>query len=114
MLERTRLKADVMPRKLPEKSEWVAADFNGMLERDLLCLAHGDTAKTADGRAVELAAGMHLTAYDQDADEHGGPDDIFASGVVESSPSYAQCRGSVWSLRIDGDGVRHESDTGNA
>lgn len=99
-----------MPKKLPEKKDWVQGDFNGMLERNLLCLAHGDTAKTYDGRIITLSAGMELTAYDNDSDENGQPDDLFASGIVEHSPKYAQCRGSVWSLRIDSDGIRHESD----
>ena len=63
---------------------------------------------------LELSAGMRLTAFDEDADEFGNRDDIFASGIVEASPDYAQCQGSVWSLRIDPDGVRRESDIKNA
>lgn len=101
-------------RVLPPKTEWVVGDFNGMLERDLLCLSHSDNARSADGRSIALSAGMRLTAFDEDADELGDRDDIFASGIVEVSPDYAQCRGSVWSLRIDSDGIRHESDIKNA
>ena len=101
-------------RTLTPKSEWVFGDFNGMLERDLLCLSHGPSVRAADGRDIQLAAGMHLTAFTEDADEQGNRDDLFASGVVEASPDYAQCRGSVWSLRIDEDGIRHESDLGEA
>jgi hypothetical protein len=97
-------------RTLPPKAEWVVGDFNGMLEKDLLCLSHGPTVRTEDGRMLELSAGMRLTAFDQDADDLGNRDDIFASGIVEASPDYAQCRGSIWSLRIDSDGIRHESD----
>ena len=92
------------------KSEWVVADFNGILEPGLLCLSHSNEVKTAQGKFISLREGMVLTAYDLDADEQGNPDNIFASGVVEKSPSYATCSGSLWSLRIDTNGIRHESD----
>lgn len=92
------------------KSEWVGADFNGILDPGLLCLSHSNEVKTAQGRIIPLQEGMVLTAYDLDADENGNPDNIFASGVVEKSLSCAKCNGSLWSLRIDQDGIRHESD----
>lgn len=92
------------------KSEWVLADFNGTLAPGLLCLSHTDEVKTAMGLVIYLEEGMALTAYDLDANEEGKPDNIFASGVVERSPSNAQCNGSIWSLRIDSVGIRHESD----
>ena len=99
-----------MPLSLPPKSEWVIGDFNGMLESDLLCLSHRDTVKTANGSEVRLLVGLSLTAFDEDADDVGNRDDIFASGIVEISPPEAQCRGSIWSLRLDSNGIRHESD----
>jgi hypothetical protein len=99
---------------LPPKADWVVGDFNGMLEENLLCLSHESNVRTASGRLIELSAGMHLTAFDEDTDDSGNRDDIFASGVVEPSPDYAGCRGSVWSLRIDSNGIRHESDIVNA
>jgi hypothetical protein len=37
-------------------------------------------------------------------------DDLVASGVVVPSPEWLQCRGSKWVLRIDGGGVRNESE----
>lgn len=92
------------------KSEWVEADFNGILEPGLLCLSHTNEVKTAQGKIISLQEGMVLTVYDLDTDENGNPDNIFASGVVEKSPSSTKCRGSLWSLRIDSDGIRHESD----
>jgi hypothetical protein len=52
-----------------------------------------------------------LTAFDEDADEHGNRDDLIATGAVEVSPPWLQCRGSTWVLRIDENGVRHESET---
>ena len=52
---------------------------------------------------------MVATAFDVDADENGERDDITAA-VVEPSPDWLQCRGSRWILRIDENGVRHESE----
>jgi hypothetical protein len=57
-----------------------------------------------------LASGMHLTAYDEDADEHGNRDDLVASGTVEPSPAWVHCHGSRWVLRIDENGVKSESE----
>ena len=87
----------------------VRADFNGLFG-ELLCLSHKETCLDEKGNLVTLAAGMALTAFDEDADEHGNRDDIIASGIVEPSPPWLQCIGSRWALRIDGNGVRHESD----
>lgn len=92
------------------KANWVLADFNGMLEGGLLCLSHSDTVIDRAGRRIELRPGLTLTAFDYDADEHGRPDDILATGVVEPSPEYARCTGSRWALRIDAAGIRHASE----
>ena len=89
----------------------VGADFNGLFG-DLLCLSHGDTCAGEDGAAVELRAGLALTAYEEDADEAGRRDDLVAHGVVEPAPGWLQTHGSKWVLRIDGRGVRHESEPG--
>jgi hypothetical protein len=85
------------------------ADFNGLFG-DILCLAHVDTAPDETGNPIALSAGMQVTAFDLDSDEHGRPDNLIASGVVESAPDWLSCRGSKWVLRIDEHGVRHESD----
>ena len=91
------------------KSMRVWADFNGLFG-ELLCLSHKDTCKDADGNLVTLQAGMVLTAFDEDTDEHGNRDDLIASGTVERSPWRLRCAGSRWVLRIDRNGVRHNSD----
>ena len=87
----------------------VRADFNGLFG-ELLCLSHKDTCEDADRNLVTMQAGMVLTAFDEDADENGNRDDLIASGTVERSPWRLQCNGSRWALRIDRNGVRHESD----
>jgi hypothetical protein len=91
------------------KAMRVRADFNGLFG-ELLCLSHKDTCEDANGNLVTLQAGMVLTAFDEDSDEHGNRDDLIATGTVEHSPWRLRCNGSRWALRIDQNGVRHESD----
>ena len=87
----------------------VRADFNGLFG-ELLCLSHSDTCADESGAEIQLRSGMIVTAFDEDADEHGARDDLIATGTVEPSPDWLRCNGSKWALRIDKDGVRHESD----
>lgn len=87
----------------------VHADFNGLFG-ELLCLSHKETCVGADGRDVLVREGMAVTAFDEDVDDAGNPDNLIASGVVEKSPEWLRCNGSQWVLRIDQNGVRHESD----
>jgi hypothetical protein len=91
------------------KNKRLRADFNGLFG-DLLCLAHRDTCDDFEGRPINLREGMLVTAYDQDSDESGNRDDLIASGKVERSPDWLQCKGSRWAVKIDQNGVRHESD----
>ncbi|MBA3713781.1 MAG: hypothetical protein H0W76_15215 [Pyrinomonadaceae bacterium] len=87
----------------------VRADFNGLFE-DVLCLSHEDTCVDETGAALHLRQGLILMAYDEDADEHGNRDDLIALGIVEQAPAWLLCNGSKWVLRIDENGVNHESD----
>jgi hypothetical protein len=77
------------------------ADFNGLFG-GLLCLAHGDTCVDADGVSITLREGMTVTAFEEE---------LVATGTVEPSPDWLQCKGSKWALRIDALGVRHEANT---
>ena len=85
------------------------ADFNGLFG-DLLCISHNDSAPDGNGARVELREGMIVTAFMEDADVDGKPDELNASGIVERAPEGLRCLGSRWVLRIDSAGVRHESD----
>jgi hypothetical protein len=87
----------------------LVADFNGLFG-ELLCLSHSDTCQDRTGQTVTLKAGMKATATDDDLNDSGERDDLVASGIVEPSPGWLQCNGSKWVLRIDANGVRHESD----
>jgi hypothetical protein len=87
----------------------VRADFNGLFG-EVLCLSHEDSCKDANGNLITLQPGMFLTAFDEDSDDRGDRDDLVASGAVEPSPDWLRCKGSRWVLRIDRNGVRHESE----
>ena len=87
----------------------VYADFNGIFG-ELLCLSHTESSKDEFGNIVKLYDGMKITAYDQDADENGNRDDLIANGIVEPSPDWLKCSGSKWVLRIDENGIYHESE----
>jgi hypothetical protein len=91
----------------------VQADFNGLFG-DVLCLSHTGTCRDARGAEVRLEAGMVVTAFDGDADDDGNRNSIIATGIVIPSPAWLACRGSRWSLNINKDGVRHESEIRNA
>jgi hypothetical protein len=85
------------------------ADFNGLFG-EFLCLSHRETCVGVDGADVIVSEGMMVTAFDDDVDDDGNPDDLIATGRVERPPNWLQCNGSRWALRIDSKGVRHESD----
>jgi hypothetical protein len=75
-----------------------------------LCLSHKETCLGPEGQEISLREGMTITAFDQDFDEDDEPDNLIASGTVERPPEWLRCKGSKWVLRIDHNGVRHESD----
>lgn len=85
------------------------ADFNGLFG-ELLCLSHKETCVDAEGQEVIVREGMTVTAFDDDVGDDGKRDSLVASGTVERSPEWLRCKGSRWVLRIDHNGVRHESD----
>jgi hypothetical protein len=89
------------------------ADFNGLFDA-VLCLSHGDTCLDETGKPVLLRAGMVVIAFDEEYDDNGQRDDIMAQGTVEPSPAWLQPHGSKWVLRLDENGVRHESDRRDA
>jgi hypothetical protein len=87
----------------------IRADFNGIFG-DLLCLSHSESAKDEENNDVLLSNGMNVTAFEEDTDEHGNPDQLLSHGVVVESPEWLQCLGSRWALQMDDRGVYHESD----
>ena len=90
-------------------AEQIRPDFNGLFS-ELLCLSHSETRVGEDGQDIQVNEGMTVTAFEEDVDDEGKPDNRIASGTVERSPNWLSCRGSRWVLRIHENGVRHESD----
>ena len=87
----------------------VQADFNGLFG-ELLCLSHKETCVGSEGQEVIVREGMRVIAFDEDVDDEGNPDNLIATGTVERPPEWLSCNGSRWVLRIDHNGIRHESD----
>ena len=87
----------------------IRADFNGLFG-ELLCISHGESSSDEHGRPVPLRPGMRLTAFNEDQDDEGNRDDLLASGTVEPEPDWLRCNGSRWVLKVDENGVRHQSD----
>lgn len=92
-----------------DRSEWLRADFNGLFD-GILCVSHTDFATRGDGNAVRLIEGMDVTVFEEDTGPDGARDDLTASGIIERAPEWLTNHGSRWVLRIDADGVAHESD----
>jgi len=89
----------------------IRADFNGLFG-ELLCISHGESCCDEEGRPVTLHSGMKLTAFDEDQDDDGNRDDLIASGTVEHAPVWLRGNGSLWVLKVDEHGVRHQSSIG--
>ena len=89
----------------------VYVDFNEMVTPDTVLLGRGDTARDALGNAVHLHAGMPIGVYMEDEWE-GEPDNLIADGtVVPYDLSGPACWAHVkWCCRIDGQGIRHETE----
>ena len=86
-----------------EPRPWLYADFNGLFG-SVLCLTHREFSVDEEGHQVPLQEGMTITAYDEDADDEGRPDKLFANGVVARPPVWLAHKGSRWVLQIDEDG----------
>jgi len=87
----------------------VRGDFNGIFG-NLLCLSHTDFCQDEFGNNITLGEEMEVTAFDEDADENGNRDDLIATGKVERAPDWLQNHGSKWVLRINENGICHESE----
>jgi hypothetical protein len=66
------------------------ADFNGLFSQ-LLCLSHDETCVGEDAQNVRVHEGMTVTAFDEDVDDEGKPDNLVASGTVKRSPNWLSC-----------------------
>ncbi|EZH73442.1 hypothetical protein ATO12_16000 [Aquimarina atlantica] len=95
-----------------QKEGKIYIDFNAMITCDLVLLSKTDFKKDADGNTIELKEGMNICVYMDDEDEFGKPDNLIACGTVEpnNSGAFTSCK---WNIRIDENGIRHESELNN-
>jgi hypothetical protein len=85
-------------------------DFNELIEGNLVALSADDTKATATGDLVRLHEGLEIDVYSDDVDDHGKPDSLVASGLVERNQNTIVFTQVKWCCRIDDNGIRHESD----
>lgn len=85
-------------------------DFNEMLEPELVLLSAGDTKADVNGNLVLLKEGLEIIVFMDDVDENGSPDHLVAAGVVESNSTEGWGHYVKWCCRINGNGIRHESE----
>lgn len=88
---------------------WV--DFNEMLDFKTLLFSRGEMKNDIHGKQIKLQSGMRVCVEDEDDDEQGNRDDLFAFGeVIENPNNTAWASGVRWCCRIDESGIQHRSD----
>jgi hypothetical protein len=85
-------------------------DFNEMVESDLVLLSQADTKLDVNGKEVALREGLLVDVYTDDVDEHGNPDNLVASGVVERNQATDWSAHVKWLCRVDHRGIKSQSD----
>lgn len=86
------------------------ADFNEMLESNLVLLSATDEKISLYGEVVSLHDGLEVMLYMDDVNEEGRPDNLMATGVVEANRSEGWGAHVKWCCRIDERGIVHQSD----
>jgi hypothetical protein len=93
------------------KQPRIPVDFNEMLEPNLVLLSQTDVRIDSSGATIVLSEGLPVHIYDQDIGADGQPDNLLADGVVERIKSdLSWTKSAKWCCRIDGRGIRHESE----
>lgn len=85
-------------------------DFNEMLEQDLVLLSVSDDRTDANNEKVHMTEGLKVAIYMDDTDEHGRPDVLIATGLVEANKCSGWGAHVKWCCRIDAVGIRHKSE----
>lgn len=89
-------------------------DFNELIEANLVLLSQHDRKLDTSGRPVELREGLAIAIFcDDDLDDDGNVDPMFAKGVVELNSLGGWAAHVKWCCRIDEEGIRRLSDTCN-
>jgi hypothetical protein len=85
-------------------------DFNELMEPNLVALSKDDTKLTVTGENILLRERLLIEVYSDDVSDKGEPDNLIAFGVVERNSKTGRAGHIKWCCRIDGNGIRHESD----
>ncbi len=83
----------------------IYADFQNTDDENRLRLTCAGTRDDLRRLGLELARGLVLTFYSDDADDQGRPDELRAEGMVD----YDEDQG-CWVASIDWGAIRHASD----
>jgi hypothetical protein len=92
----------------------VPVDFNEMLDQDTVLLSAHGTKADSHGASIPFSEGLRVAVYMDDVDGDGRPDPLIAEGVAMRNRSLTQWPGVPWVLRVDGSGIRHQSDDPDA
>jgi hypothetical protein len=82
----------------------IYADFQNLDDENRLRLTSAGTRRDLERLRIELAEGMILTLYTDDANDQGQPDELLAEGVVHYNESE-----KCWVAAIDWRALRHAS-----
>lgn len=92
----------------------LAIDFNELISPDLVLLSQTDSKLASDGSCVKLYAGLHVFLYEDDFDDDGNMDPLFAAGIVERNTiveGWGSC--ALWCCRILDPGILSKSEFPN-
>jgi hypothetical protein len=87
-------------------------DFNELIEPDLIGLSAHDSRTTMSGETIMLREGLAVDVFEDDTDFEGQPDALIASGIAVRNATGFMTQ-IKWCCRIDGNGIRHQSDLAN-
>jgi hypothetical protein len=83
----------------------IYGDFHNLDDDGNIRLTTAGTQRDLQRLGLELAEGLSLTCYMDDADDAGNPDDIMVDGTAHYSQS-----GKCWVAVVNFDAVYHASD----
>lgn len=93
------------------KEPRIRVDFNELVEPDLVLLSQTDSKVDSGGNQISLHAGLRVEIYESDCGIDGQTDCLIAEGSVELNESGVSWTSAAkWCCRIDGKGIRYESE----
>jgi hypothetical protein len=87
----------------------IYADFQNLDDENCVRLDTQGTQRDLDRLGLQLADGLELTFWTDDADEDGRPDNLLVDGVARRAGTPG-----TWVADVDWGSLRHESDANQA